>query len=181
MYGSTFCGAELPSVTIHDTFIPGMNSYPISMSFFAACTLAILSGFSYASSPLHVRDITSSDGSTFPVRTSCTVDLTRARASSFFSSRILSKRSVSSLLWRSNESERRISYPLTRSSSCASGHTILPTYLFFIPCVNMGSRIFSNSRVPPSREYLSAILVPNSTDPSRSWAGDCMNTESVSE
>ena len=89
--------------------------------------------------------------------------------------------SVWSLFCRSNESVLLLSYPRTRSSSCFTGHTILPTYLFFLPWVNSGSRIFSNSRVPPSREYLSAILVPKSTDSSRVDPGDCTNTESVSE
>ncbi len=125
--------------------------------------------------------MTRSEGSTFPARTSWMVFLTRARALSLSSARISSNSSDSILLWMSKESERRISYPRTRSSSETAGQTILPTYRFFIPWVNMGSRSFSNSRVPPSRENLSAILFPNSTEPSRSWTGDCMNTESVSE
>ena len=124
----------------------------MAMSFFAAWTFAILSGFSYASRPLQVLEITRSEGGTLPDWTDCMAVLIISRASSFLSSRIISNRSVRTLLWRSKESDLLISYPLTRSSSETVGQTILPTYLFFLPCVKSGSRSFSNSSVPPSRE-----------------------------
>ena len=131
--------------------------------------------------PLHVLEMTSSALSTRPARVSWMVFLASARASSFRSSRMQANISVWSLFCRSKESVLLDSYPRTSSSSCLVGQTILPTYLFFFPWVNRGSRIFSNSRVPPSREYLSAISVPNSTDSSSVLPGDCTNTESVSE
>ena len=56
-----------------------------------------------------------------------------------------------------------------------------PTYLFFFPWLNSGSRTFSNSSTPPSTVYFSAISVPNFTTESRSPFGDSMNIESVSE
>ena len=115
---------------------------------------------------------------TLPFLVSKTICLALVTASSALSSSMRSNINFISSRISSKVSFRRVSYPLTRSS--VWGHTILPTYLFFAPCMNRADRSFSNSSTRPPPLSSCSIFFPNSTDASKPSTGDCRNALSVS-